>query len=111
MITDEMKLTENYLMYAAVFEKSHEIFEAHQDVKKVKEHLKAEEIEKIIEGMETVDEDEFVTSIFDSQNVLGIRLEPKCYKESLEVEINGVVPPLNVNKEDEESTEDDYDFR
>nr|GEW63066.1 hypothetical protein [Tanacetum cinerariifolium] len=111
MITDEMKLTENYLMYAVVFEKIREIFEAQQDVEKVKEHLKAEEIEKMVEGMETVDEDDFVNSILDSQNDLGIRLEPESYKKILEVEITGVVPPVNVNKEEEESTKDDYEFR
>ncbi|GKB00512.1 hypothetical protein Tco_0828505 [Tanacetum coccineum] len=42
--------------------------EAEQNVEKVKEHLAAEEIEKMVEGTENVDVDEFVNSILDSQN-------------------------------------------
>nr|GEV36801.1 hypothetical protein [Tanacetum cinerariifolium] len=47
MITDEMKLIENYQMYDAVFGKSCDELEAKQNVQKVKEHLIVEEIEKL----------------------------------------------------------------
>nr|GEV59926.1 hypothetical protein [Tanacetum cinerariifolium] len=49
MVTDETKLTQYYCMYAEAFGKSRDDFEAHQNVKKVKEHLVAEEIEKMVE--------------------------------------------------------------
>nr|GEZ09353.1 hypothetical protein [Tanacetum cinerariifolium] len=51
-------------------QKSYEVFEAQKDVEKVKEHLQADEIEKMVKGTKTVDEDELVTSILDSQNDL-----------------------------------------
>ncbi|GJU56378.1 retrovirus-related pol polyprotein from transposon TNT 1-94 [Tanacetum coccineum] len=115
MITDEMKLTENYRMYAAVFgidvpmtqsqpiestqgthrttsapslaeQKSREELEAKQNKDKVKEHLMAEEIEKLVEGMENVE-------------------------ENVKVEITAVVQPVNVNEEEEESAKDDYELR
>nr|GEW81344.1 zinc knuckle CX2CX4HX4C [Tanacetum cinerariifolium] len=54
-------------------QKSYEVFEAQNDVEKVKEHLQAEEIEKMVKGTKTVDEDELVTSILDSQNDLKTR--------------------------------------
>nr|GEZ10407.1 hypothetical protein [Tanacetum cinerariifolium] len=38
--------------------KSYEVFEAQKDVEKVKEHLQAEEIKKMVEGTKTVDEDD-----------------------------------------------------
>ncbi|GKE61339.1 hypothetical protein Tco_1511706, partial [Tanacetum coccineum] len=149
MITDEMKLTENYRMYAAVFgidiptnqsqpiestqgthrttsaprtpnpdvdegesktiqlsiaeQKSHDDFEAKQNEKKVKEHLMAEEIEKLVEGTENVENNKGVNSVLNNQEVLGTRLEPMSNKESPEVEITVAIQPANVNVEEEES--------
>ncbi|GKA48991.1 putative reverse transcriptase domain-containing protein [Tanacetum coccineum] len=57
-------------------QKSHDEIEAKQNVEKVKEHLAAEEIEKMVEGTENVD------STLDSQNVSGTRIEPRSNKES-----------------------------
>ncbi|GKC91337.1 hypothetical protein Tco_1151986 [Tanacetum coccineum] len=150
MITDEMKLAENYRLYAEVFgidvpttqsqpiestqerhrttsapripnlvvaqgesndlilqdtlqvslaeHKSHEELEATQNVEKVKEHLMAEEIKKLVEGSENVEENVAVHSSplrnDDNQTVLDTRLEPKSDKEK-----------------EEESAEDDYDLR
>ncbi|GJW21273.1 hypothetical protein Tco_0031895 [Tanacetum coccineum] len=108
MITDEMKLTENYRLYAEVFrvdvptiqsqpiesiqgthrttsaprtpnfvvaegesntlqvslavQKSHEELKAKQNVEKVKEHLMAEEIEKLVKGSENIQENVEVVS-------------------------------------------------
>ncbi|GJW40635.1 gag-pol polyprotein [Tanacetum coccineum] len=142
MITDEMKLTENYRMYAAVFgvdvpttqsqptestqgthrtlraprspnpkmnevessalrkstvirlhtiqlslveQKSRDELEVKQNVQKVKEHLIAEEIQKLVEGAENV--------------------------ENVEVKITAEVQPVNINEEEEESADDDYELK
>ncbi|GKC75529.1 hypothetical protein Tco_1126303 [Tanacetum coccineum] len=163
MITVEMKLTENYRMYAAqsqpiestqgthrttsaprspnpvvnegdssaprkftvirlhtiqlslAEQKSHEELEAKQNEEKVKEHLMAEEIKKLVEGTENVEENVEVDSPTlrknDNQNDPGTRLEPRSNKESLEVEITVVVQPVNAIEEVEESAEDDYELR
>ncbi|GKD33669.1 hypothetical protein Tco_1249178 [Tanacetum coccineum] len=162
MITEEMKLTENYRLYAEVFgvdvpmtqsqptestqgthritstprtptpvvaegeSKAEDIVlqdEARENVEKVKEHLMAEENEKLVEGSENVAENvaEYVDENVevssspprndDIQNVLGTRLEPRSGKESPEVEITVVVPRVNVNDEEEETAVDDYDLK
>ncbi|GJZ04105.1 hypothetical protein Tco_0537380 [Tanacetum coccineum] len=104
-------------------QKSHDEDESRENVEQVKEHLMAEEIEKLVEGSkndaenvaEYVDENVEVISSpprnDDIQNVPGTRLEPKSDKESLEVEITDVVPPINVNDEEEETTDDDYELK
>ncbi|GKC38239.1 hypothetical protein Tco_1050623 [Tanacetum coccineum] len=125
MITDEMKLTEHYRMYAAVFEvyvptthlveqKSRDELEAKKNVQQVKEHLIAEEIEKLVEGIENVDNAEVDSSTLrqnDNQNDPGTRLEPRNNKESPEVKITAAVQLVNVNEEEEKSAEDDYELR
>ncbi|GJZ95392.1 hypothetical protein Tco_0667726 [Tanacetum coccineum] len=111
MITDEIKLTENYQMYADVFGKSHDDLEAQYNVEKVKEHLVAEEIEKMVEGTKSVESDEVDNSILNSQNDPDTRLDPRSYKESLEVEKTTVAQPINIIEEEEESAEDDYELR
>ncbi|GJS91809.1 hypothetical protein Tco_0774445 [Tanacetum coccineum] len=172
MITDEMKLTENYQMYVAVFgvdvpttqsqpiestqgmhrttstprrstrltlptpipttveaddiilqdtiqlslveQKSCDELEAKQNVQKVEEYLIAEEIEKLVEGAENVENIEVDSSILrqdDTHNVPGTRLEPMCNKESPEVEITAEVQPVNISKEEEELAEDDYELK
>ncbi|GKE01587.1 hypothetical protein Tco_1389570 [Tanacetum coccineum] len=85
MIFDEMKLTKNYRMYAAMFGKSHDNLKAKKNVQKVEEHLIAEEIEKLVEGAENV--------------------------ENVEVEITSEVLPVNINEEEEESAKDDYELK
>nr|GEW61565.1 putative ribonuclease H-like domain-containing protein [Tanacetum cinerariifolium] len=157
MITDEMKLTENYQMYAEAFgvdvlmtqsqliestqgthrtpsaartpnpnvnegesntiqlsiaeQKSRDDLEAHQYVEKVKEHLVAEEIEKIVEGTESEDAYEVDNSILNSQNDPDTRLDPRSYKESSKVEKTTVVQPVNVIEEEDKSAQDDYELR
>nr|GEZ82172.1 hypothetical protein [Tanacetum cinerariifolium] len=119
MITDEMKLTKNYrilcipprrstrptpptpILTAAEVEditlrdtiqlstaeqKSHDEIEAEKNVEKVEEHLIANEIEKMVRA--------------------------RSYKESPEVEKTIVVSqPVNVIKEEDESSEDDYKLK
>ncbi|GJX46509.1 hypothetical protein Tco_0758887 [Tanacetum coccineum] len=127
MITNELKFIENYRLYAEVFgvdvptthlaeQKSHEELEATQNVEKVKEHLIATEIEKLIKGSENVEETVEVTSSplrnDDNQNDPRTRLEPRSDKESLEVEnISDISQPVNVIEEEEELAEDDYELR
>ncbi|GKE85640.1 hypothetical protein Tco_1559382, partial [Tanacetum coccineum] len=65
----------------------------------------AEEIEKLVEGTENVEENEVDSSTLrqnDNQNDIGNRLDPESYKESSKVEITAVVQPVNVYKEEEE---------
>ncbi|GJT60852.1 hypothetical protein Tco_1004385 [Tanacetum coccineum] len=140
MITDKMKLTENYQMYAEVFrvdvpmtqsqpiestqgmhritsapsiveQKSHVDLEAKQNVEKVKEHLVAEEIEKMVEVTENVEKDEVVNFVVNNLNDPDTRLDLESYKESPEVEKTVVVQPVNVIEDEEESADDDYELR
>ncbi|GKB91995.1 hypothetical protein Tco_0964267 [Tanacetum coccineum] len=102
------------LRNAAVFEKSHDELEAKQNVQKVKEHLIAEEIEKLVEGVKNVENVEVNSSTLrqnDNPIDLGTRLEPMSNKESPKVEITTEVQPVNINEEEEESTEDDYELQ
>ncbi|GJQ99734.1 hypothetical protein Tco_0522719 [Tanacetum coccineum] len=94
--------------------KSHDDLEAKQNVQKVEEHLIAEEIEKLVEGAENVENLEVNSSTVrqdDTQTIPGTRLELWSDKESPEVEITAEVQPININKEEEESAEDDYKLK
>ncbi|GKA34385.1 hypothetical protein Tco_0720814 [Tanacetum coccineum] len=138
MITDEMKLTEHYRMYAAVFgvdvptnqsqpiestQGTHRTISAlghltmmwlkeNQNEAKVKEHLMVVEIEKLVGGTENVGNDEVDNSISHSQNDLDTRLEPRSNMERPKVEKTAVVSqPVNVIEEEDESAEDDYELK
>ncbi|GJQ95911.1 hypothetical protein Tco_0007050 [Tanacetum coccineum] len=136
MITDEMKLTENYRMYVVVFvvdvpttqsqpiestQGTHRTTSAPRspnpavdEGESIKEHLITEEIEKLVEGAENVENDEVDSTTLrqnDHPNDHGTRLEPWSNKESLEVELTVEVQPVNINKEEEESAEDDYELK
>ncbi|GJV19526.1 retrovirus-related pol polyprotein from transposon TNT 1-94 [Tanacetum coccineum] len=95
-------------------QKSHDELKAQQNVQKVKEHLIAEEIEKLVEGAENVEKVEVHSSTIrqdDTQTIPSTRLEPRSNKESPEMEITAEVQPVNINEEEEESTEDDYELK
>ncbi|GJY58360.1 hypothetical protein Tco_0458252 [Tanacetum coccineum] len=95
-------------------QKSRDELEAKQNVEKVKEHLAAEEIEKIVEGTKNVEENEVDSPTLrkdDNPNDPDTRLEPRSNKESPEVKITAVVQLVNVNEEEEESAEDDYELK
>ncbi|GJY36364.1 hypothetical protein Tco_0421742 [Tanacetum coccineum] len=157
MISEEMKHTEHYRMYAEVFgidvpltqrstrltppapvptvdkanemilqdtlqvtlveHKSREEQEARENVELVNKHLASVEIEKMVEGPENVIDDSSITRN-DDQNIPGNRLEPMSDKESPEVEITNneeveitnVVIHVNVNEEEEEITDEVYEF-
>ncbi|GJT81323.1 hypothetical protein Tco_1055665 [Tanacetum coccineum] len=67
---------------------SHEELETTQNVEKVKEHLMAEEIEKLVEGTKNVEENVEVASLplrnDDNQTNPDTRLEPRKEEESAE---------------------------
>ncbi|GKC24940.1 hypothetical protein Tco_1027090 [Tanacetum coccineum] len=137
MITDEMKLTEHYKMYDVVFGldvpttqpqsiestqgmhsttsiPSHDELQAKQNVQKVEDHLITEEIKKLVEGAENVENVKVDSSTLrqnDNQNGPGTRLEPKSNKESPEVEITAEVQLVDTIEEEEESAEDDYELK
>ncbi|GKA47351.1 hypothetical protein Tco_0740234 [Tanacetum coccineum] len=74
----------------------------------------AEEIEKLVEGVENVEKVEVNSSTLrqdDTQIIPSTRLKPRSNKESPEVEITIEVQPVNINEKEEESTEDDYELK
>ncbi|GJT72665.1 hypothetical protein Tco_1031951 [Tanacetum coccineum] len=76
--------------------RSREELEATQNVEKVKEHLMAEEIKKLVEGTKNV----------------KVNVEPRSDKERPKVEkIIDISQPVNVIEEEEESVEDDYELK
>ncbi|GKE50703.1 hypothetical protein Tco_1481961 [Tanacetum coccineum] len=79
------------IQLSIVEQKIHDDLEAHQNVEKVKEHLVAEEIEKMVEGTESEDANEVDNSILNSQNDPGTRLDPRSYKKSPEVDKTAIV--------------------
>ncbi|GJS44297.1 hypothetical protein Tco_0569340 [Tanacetum coccineum] len=182
MITEEMKLTEHYKMYAEVFgldvpltqsqptestqgthrtpsaprqsarltppvpvpsaekademilqdmiqvslaeHKSREEQEARENVALVYEHLAAEEIEKLVEDPENVDDSS--PPRHDDTSIPGTRLEPRSDKESPKVEIvqekeeettkdtevePDIVIPVNVDDEEDEITDEVFELR
>nr|GEU63610.1 hypothetical protein [Tanacetum cinerariifolium] len=124
MISEEMKQTKHYWMYAEVFgidvpliqspltestQGMHRIpsaprqeHEARENVALVEKHLASMEIEKMVEGQEHVVDDSLIPRN-DEHNIPGTRLEPRSDKESPKVGITDVIVPVNVyNKEEEE---------
>ncbi|GKE22023.1 hypothetical protein Tco_1433535, partial [Tanacetum coccineum] len=105
-------ILQDTIQLSIAMQKNHDDLEAKQNEEKVKEHLMAEEIEKLVEGTENIGNDEVDNSISNSQNDPGTRLEPRSYKKIPEVEkIVVVSQPVNVIEEEDESAEDDYELR
>ncbi|GKB25857.1 hypothetical protein Tco_0865258 [Tanacetum coccineum] len=85
-----------------------------QNVKMVKEHMVAEEIEKLVKGPENVRRTEVDDSTLRQDDTIidpDTRLEPRSDKESLEVEITGEVTPVNVNEEEEDPVVDGHELK
>ncbi|GKC31760.1 hypothetical protein Tco_1039054 [Tanacetum coccineum] len=104
----------NDLVLQDTLQVSLEELEAKQNLEIVKEHLMAEEIEKLAEGMKNVENVDVVSSTIrqnDNPVDLDIRLKPKSDKESPELELTIVEQPVNVNEEEKESAEDDYELK
>ncbi|GJW48700.1 hypothetical protein Tco_0080346 [Tanacetum coccineum] len=123
MITDEMKLTEHYKMYAEVFgldvpltqsqptestQGTHRTPSAPRspnpatetaektDEIELTRHDSTEEIEKLVEDPENADDSS--PPRYDDTSIPGTRLEPRSDKKSLEVEI--------IQEKEEETTKD-----
>nr|GEV66960.1 hypothetical protein [Tanacetum cinerariifolium] len=113
MITNEMKLTKNYQMYAKDFRVDVPITQS-QPIESTQGTHKTTTIPRspnlnVDEGESNVDEP--VSSIPNSQNDPDTRLDLKSYKESSKVVITTDVQPVNVSEEEEESTKDNYELR
>ncbi|GJX72268.1 hypothetical protein Tco_0309439 [Tanacetum coccineum] len=102
--------------------KSCEEQEARENVALVYEHLAAEEIEKLVEDPENVDDSS--PPRHDDTSILDTRLEPRSDKESTEVEIvqekeeettmvdvTNIVPPVNVDDEKDEITDEVFELK
>ncbi|GJQ93951.1 hypothetical protein Tco_0005090 [Tanacetum coccineum] len=98
--------------------KSGEEQEARENVELVNKYLASEEIEKLVEGSENVIDDSLPPRN-DEPQILGTRLEPRSDKESSELErtndeevkVTNVVIPVNVNKEEDEITDEVYELK
>ncbi|GKE22457.1 hypothetical protein Tco_1433969 [Tanacetum coccineum] len=105
-------------------QKSHEEQEARENVALVAQHLAAEEIEKLVEEYENVDDSS--PTRHDDTSIPGTRIEPRSDKESLEVEIDqekeeettkdtevepNIVKPVNVDDEEDEITDEVFELR
>ncbi|GJU65050.1 hypothetical protein Tco_1246885 [Tanacetum coccineum] len=93
--------------------------QARENVALVDEHLAAEEIEKLVENPENVDDSS--PPRHDDTSIPGTRLEPRSDKESPEVEIadkdtpmvdvTNIVTPVNVDDEEDEITDEVFELR
>ncbi|GJW14170.1 hypothetical protein Tco_0018303 [Tanacetum coccineum] len=123
---DEMILQDT-LQVSLAEHKSHEEQESRENVALVDEHLASEEIEKMVDRQENIVDDSSIPRN-DEPNILGTMIEPRCNKESPEVEITkdkevditketpvveitNVVIPVNVNDDDEEITDKVYELK
>ncbi|GJZ65617.1 hypothetical protein Tco_0622313 [Tanacetum coccineum] len=114
---DEMILQDT-LQVSLAEHKSQEEQEARENVELVNDHLASVEIAKMVEGPENVIDDSSIPRN-DDQNIPSTRLEPRSDKESPkveitndeEVEIANVVIPVNVNKEEDEITDEVYELK
>ncbi|GJU79259.1 hypothetical protein Tco_1276329 [Tanacetum coccineum] len=130
---DEMIL-QDMLQVSLAEHKSREEQEARENVALVYEHLAAEEIEKLVEDPENVDDSS--PPRHDDTSIPGTRLEPRSDKESPEVEIvqekeeettkdtevepdkdtpmvdvTNIVTPVNVDDEEDEITDEVFELR
>ncbi|GJW41035.1 hypothetical protein Tco_0066880 [Tanacetum coccineum] len=114
---DDM-ISQDTIQVSLAEQKSREEQEARENVQLVKEHLAAEEIEKMVEEPINVIDDSSIPKN-DEQDIPDTRFEPKSDKESPEVEITdnaeeeitNVVIPVNVNEEEEEITDEVYELK
>ncbi|GJY03449.1 hypothetical protein Tco_0369389 [Tanacetum coccineum] len=105
-------------------QKSHEEQEARENVALVAQHLAAEEIEKLVEESENVDDSS--PTRHDDTSIPDTRIEPRSDKESPKVEIDqekeeettkdmevepNIVIPVNVDDEEDEITDEVFELR
>ncbi|GJW96121.1 hypothetical protein Tco_0177929 [Tanacetum coccineum] len=130
---DEMIL-QDMIQVSLAEHKSREEQKARENVALVYEHLAAEEIKKLVEDPANVDDS--LPPRHDDTSIPGTRLEPMSDKESPEVEIvqekeeettkdtevepdkdtsivdvTNIVPPVNVDDEEDEITDEVFELR
>ncbi|GJV10972.1 hypothetical protein Tco_1352513 [Tanacetum coccineum] len=120
---DEMIL-QDMIQVSLAEQKSREEQEARENVALVAQHLAAEEIEKLVEESENVDDSS--PTRHDDTSIPGTRIEPRSDKESPEVEIDqekeeettkdtevepNIVIPVNVDDEEDEITDEVFELR
>ncbi|GKE49254.1 hypothetical protein Tco_1480512, partial [Tanacetum coccineum] len=122
---DEMILQDT-LQVSLAEHKSQEEQEARENMELVNEHLASVEIEKMVDGPESVIDDSLLPRN-DEPNIPGTRLELRSDKESpkvkitndkeveitndADVEITNVVILVNVNEEEEEIIDEVYELK
>ncbi|GKC51474.1 hypothetical protein Tco_1074219 [Tanacetum coccineum] len=118
MISDEMKHTEHYRMYAEVFGIDVPLTQSQPTgrstrvtplalvptVDKADEMILQDTLQVVDEPENVIDDSPIPRN--DDQNIPGTRLEPRRDKESPEVEITNVVIQVNVNEEEHEITDE-----
>nr|GEX52067.1 hypothetical protein [Tanacetum cinerariifolium] len=114
MITKEMKLTKNYRFYGEVFRVDVPTTQSQQTMSTQGTHRTTSSPRTptpvVAEGESSAQRSSPPRND-DIQNVLVTRLVPRSDKKSLEVEITDVVPPVNVNDEEEETADNDYELK
>nr|GEX12734.1 hypothetical protein [Tanacetum cinerariifolium] len=101
LLAVDMKLTNHYRMYNAVF----------RNVEMVQEHLEDEELDHLLEGNENVNVDKFMNYIFNNQEDPDTRIDPRSDKESLKADIDVDMVPVTSNEEGEESAGDEFKIK
>ncbi|GJY27723.1 hypothetical protein Tco_0403490 [Tanacetum coccineum] len=120
---DEM-ISQDMIQVSFAEQKSCEEQEARENVALVAEHLAAEEIVKLVEESENVDDS--LPTRHDDTSIPDTRLEPRSDKESPKVEIfqkkvketskdtevePNIVIPINVDDEEDEITDEMFELR
>ncbi|GKF89885.1 hypothetical protein Tco_0263848, partial [Tanacetum coccineum] len=121
---DDEMILQDTIQVSPTEHKSREEQEARENVALVYEHLAAEEIEKLVENPENVNDSS--PPRYDDTYIPGTRLEPRSDKESPEVEIvqekeeettkvtevkPDIVIPVNVDDEEDEITDEVFKLR
>ncbi|GJZ98211.1 hypothetical protein Tco_0670664 [Tanacetum coccineum] len=116
---DDEMILQDMIQVSLAEHKSREEQEARENVALVDEHLAAEEVEKLVENLENVDDSS--PPRHDNTSIPGTRLEPRSYKESPEVEIpdkdipmvdvTNIITPMNVDDKEDEITDEVFELR
>nr|GEW10875.1 hypothetical protein [Tanacetum cinerariifolium] len=119
IMMEEMKLTRHYQLYVLLFEvdvpttrsqpiestqgthRTRNAPRSPNHIEHQEEHLVDEEIKKIVEGNDGIDENEFMDDILNIQEGLDTRLEPRSHKKRPKMEKSDDVFIINDDEEEE----------